>query len=72
MASLNGGQNQSNSFEPRARDLIVQCARLTEMLNRLSGELRLEPAGDTHTERSSVFQLGQNETSQPQNLGSGV
>ena len=72
MASLNSGPNQSNSTETRARDLIVQCARLTEMIGRLSGELRLEPVGDAHTERSSVFQLGQTESSQPQNLGSGV
>ena len=72
MASLNSGQNQSNSIEAQARDLITQCARVTEMLSRLSSELRLEPAGDAHTERSSVFQLGQNGSSQPQNLGSGV
>ena len=72
MASLNGEHNQSYSIEPRARDLIVQCARLTEMLSRLFSELCLQALGDAHTERSSVFQLGQNQSSQPQNLGSGV
>ena len=72
MASANGGQSQSNSIEARARDLIVQCARVTEMLSRLSSELRPQPIGDAHGERSSVFSLGHNDSSEPRNLGSGV
>ena len=63
------GQTQFKSIETRARDLIAQCARVTEMLSRLStDELRPEPEGQAHSEHSGLFLRGPNESCQPKNL----